>query len=78
MEWGDGIDLWGLVLGTRDLIREMGLIFWDTPWGCDTGWMWAMGLSYGSVPWGRATGDGMDGVMEWICGGEPWGRMTLT
>ena len=52
LEWGDGTDLWGRVMGVHDWIGEMGLIYGGTPWGCDTGWMWAMGLSYGGVPWG--------------------------
>ena len=56
LEWGNGIDLWGLVMGARDSIGEMGLICGGMPWGCDTGWIWAIGLNYGGVPWGCATG----------------------
>ena len=67
LDRGDGIDLWGHVMGVRDWIGQMGLICGGTPWGCDTGWIWAMGLSYGGGQWGRATLAGL-GQWDWLMG----------
>ena len=79
LERGDGIDLWGRVKGVRDWIGEMGLICGGTPWGYNTGCMWAMGLSYGGVPCGRATrlgwwnwfvGKSNGGTRHWLDPGD--------
>ena len=56
LEWGNGIDLWGRIMGARDWIGEMGLICGGTPWGCDTGWMWDWVM--GTCDGGRTTGSG--------------------
>ena len=73
-----GVTLVGHIMGARDWIREMGLICRDTPWGCDTGWMWMMRLIYGGIPWGRATGserwnwfvEANHGAWQWLDLGE--------
>ena len=76
VEQGDGIDSWGLTMGARY-----------------TGWIGAMGVIYGVCHGGVRhrldRGDGIDlwgcimgvhdwiGVMGMICGGVPWGSVTL-
>ena len=54
LERGNGIDLWGRVMGVRDWIREMGLICGGTPWGL----LHWLDVGFGGVPWERATGWG--------------------
>ena len=70
----------------------MALIYGDSSWGRGTGsgkWEWFVGARHGVRCW-LDVGDGIElwgramgacdwiGVMELICGGAPWGRMTLT
>ena len=82
LEWGDGIDLWGYVMGAHDWIGEMGLICGDTPLVWDTGWdtSWGTRLDQrdGINLWGHAMGcdTGWMWVMRLIYGGVPWGRAT--
>ena len=74
---------WGMQHG---LDRGDGIDLWDTSWGHTTGsgrwdwfegailaecelWDWFIGVFHGGRNW--------IGAMELICGGEPWGRMTL-
>ena len=85
---------WDWFMGVRDSgwNGAMALVYGDASWGCATGsgrWDWFMGARHGVRHW-LDVGDGIElwghamgapdwiGVMELICGGEPWGHTTLT
>ena len=66
LERGDGIDLWGHVMGARDCIGEMGLICGGTPWGRATRlgwWNWFVGVRHGGTWHWLDQGEGID-----LCG----------
>ena len=48
LDQGDGIDLWGCVMGVRDWIGAMELISGGVPGELYTSWIWAVGLIYGA------------------------------
>ena len=71
LDRGDGIDLWGCIMGAHDWIGMMELICGGAPWGVrhwlDLGDgidLW--GCAMGACDWMRGGGGG-DGIDLWGC-----------
>ena len=83
LDRGDGIDLWGHAIGVWHWLGHVMGVQLDQRDGIDL-WGHATGVGHWLDVndkidlWGYSMGaPNWIGAMELICGGEPWGRMTL-